>query len=232
MTVQLLDLSHRIEFGMLTHPGLPGPTWQAFRTREQYRESSGTDFQIDQVTMVGNTGTYLDSPFHRFADGDDLASIPLSAIADLPTYVVDARQTGRGVGADVLAAALGDAAGGVLTGAAVLLLTGGDAAWGGEAYAADAPFLTGDGTAWLVERRPALVGIDAVNIDDLADQSRPAHTQLLGAGVFILEHLTGLAALPARGARLHAAPPPWSGVGTWPVRAYALVPKDAETAPA
>jgi kynurenine formamidase len=96
MTSQLLDLSHRIEPGMFTHPGLPGPTWEPFRTREQYRQSSGTDFQIDQVTMVGNTGTYLDSPFHRFADGGDLASLPLGAVADLSAFVVDARQTGRG----------------------------------------------------------------------------------------------------------------------------------------
>jgi arylformamidase len=226
---QLIDLSHRIEPGMFTHPGLPGPTWEPFRTREESQQTSGTDFQIDQVTMVGNTGTYLDSPFHRFADGGDLASLPLTAVADLPLFVVDARPGGRGVGPDVLAGALDDArADEALAGAAVVLHTGGDQAWGGEAYANDAPFLTGDGAAWLMEHRPALVGIDAVNIDDLADPTRPAHTQLLGAGVLILEHLTGLAALPACGARLHAAPPPWSGVGTWPVRAYAVVPGAAE----
>src|SRR5215203_2056118 len=200
MTARLVDLSHRVEMGMFTHPGLPGPTWEAFRSREQYRESSGTDFQVDRVTLVGNTGTYLDSPFHRFADGG----------------------SERGVGPDVLAGAL-DAAGDAVTGAAVLLHTGGDRAWGGEDYARDAPFLTGDGAGWLVERRAALVGIDAVNIDDLEDASRPAHTRLLAAGVLILEHLTGLADLPDSGARLHAAPPAWSGVGTWPVRAYALV---------
>ncbi len=225
MTSQLIDLSHRIEPGMFTHPGLPGPTWQAFRTREEYRESSGTDFQIDQVTMVGNTGTYLDSPFHRFADGGDLASVPLTAVADLPVFVVDARSGGRRIGPEELDGALDDAvAGGALAGAAVLLHTGGDQAWGGPAYAEDAPFLSGDGATWLLEHRPALVGIDSVNIDDLADPVRPAHTQLLGAGVLVLEHLTGLAAVPARGARLHAAPPPWSGVGTWPVRAYAVAP--------
>jgi kynurenine formamidase len=153
MTSQLFDLSHRIEAGMFTHPGLPGPTWQAFRTRQEYQESSGTTFQIDQVTMVGNTGTYLDSPFHRFADGGDLASLPLTAVADLPLLVVDARDGGRGVGADVLADAL---AGEALAGAAVLLHTGGDQAWGGEAYAHEAPFLTAEGTAWLVEHGPAL----------------------------------------------------------------------------
>ncbi|MGH8892103.1 MAG: cyclase family protein [Actinomycetes bacterium] len=225
MTVQLLDLSHRIEAGMFTHPGLPGPAWDPFRSREESRQASGTDFQIDRVTMVGNTGTYLDSPFHRFADGGDLASLPLSAVADLPTLVVDARPGGRGVGAELLAAAHGDAvADGALVGAAVLLHTGGDQAWGTEAYGVDAPFLTGDGAAWLMEHRPALAGIDAVNIDDLADPTRPAHTQLLGAGVLVLEHLTRLGAVPSRGARLHAAPPAWRGVGTWPVRAYALVP--------
>jgi kynurenine formamidase len=228
MASQLLDLSHRIEPGMFTHPGLPGPTWEPFRSREQSRESSGTDFQIDQVTLVGNTGTYLDSPFHRFADGDDLARVPLAAVADLPIFVVDARLTGRGVDADVLAEALGSAPGDAVEGAAVLLLTAGDRAWGDPAYAQDAPFLTTEGAAWLVDHRPSLVGIDSVNIDDLGDQTRPAHTQLLAAGVLILEHLTGLAAVPARGARLHAAPPPWSGVGTWPVRAYALVPSDAQ----
>jgi arylformamidase len=233
MTSQLFDLSHRIEPGMFTHPGLPGPTSKPFRTREESQQTSGTDFQIDQVTMVGNTGTYLDSPFHRFADGGDLASLPLTAVADLPLLVVDARPGGRGVGPDVLAAALGEAvAEDRVARAAVLLHTGGDQAWGGEEYAQDAPFLTGDGAAWLVEHRPALVGIDAVNIDDLADPTRPAHTRLLGAGVLILEHLTGLASLPVRGARLHAAPPQWSGVGTWPVRAYAVLPDNGKTSEA
>ena len=222
MTARLVDLSHRVEMGMFTHPGLPGPTWEAFRSREQYREATGTDFQVDRVTLVGNTGTYLDSPFHRFADGGDLASLPLSAVADLPVLLVDARGGGRAVGPDVLAGAL-DGAADAVAGAAVLLHTGGDRAWGSEEYARDAPFLTGDGAGWLVDQHPALVGIDSVNIDDLDDTTRPAHTRLLAAGVLVLEHRTGLSALPDRGARLHAAPPAWSGVGTWPVRAYAVV---------
>ena len=225
MTGQLIDLSHRIEPGMFTHPGLPGPEWEPFRTRDESRKTAGTDFQIDRVSMVGNTGTYLDSPFHRFADGGDLDSLRLEAVADLPILVVDARGDGRGVTAGVLAGALTEAvAADAVAGAAVLLRTGGDAAWGTAAYTENAPFLTGDGATWLVEQRPALVGIDAVNIDDLADPARPAHTQLLGAQVLVLEHLTGLGAVPPRGARLHAAPPAWRGVGTWPVRAYALVP--------
>jgi arylformamidase len=222
VTSRVVDLSHTVEPGMLTHPGLPGPEREVFRSREQYRESTGTDFQIDRVTMVGNTGTYLDSPYHRFADGDDLASLPLSAVVDLPVLVVDARTGGRAVDADLLTRALSGAPAGEVRGAAVLLHTGGDVAWGGEGYAEDAPFLTGDGADWLTEHRPALVGIDAVNIDDLADLSRPAHTRLLGAHVLVLEHLTNLAAVPARGARLHAAPLAWRGIGTWPVRAYVL----------
>ena len=220
MSTRLLDLSHPIVAGMHTHPGLPGPEWEPFRTREQSRASAGTDFQIDRVCMVGNTGTYLDSPFHRFPHGGDLASLPLEAVVDLPTVVVDARRVGRAIGAAVLSETLADDD---VRGTAVLLLTGSDRAWGTEAYGQDSPFLTAEGAEWLAERTPALVGIDAVNVDDLEDPRRPAHTRLLGDGVLVLEHLTGLGAVPARGARLHAAPVAWRGVGTWPVRAYALV---------
>jgi arylformamidase len=215
----LIDLSHPIEPNQLTHPGLPAPTWEAFRSREEYRQATGTDFQIDRVCMVGNTGTYLDSPFHRFADGPDLAALPLHAVADLPIVVADLRGQ-RAVTADLLVERLPAR---LLAGSAVLLHTGGDLAWGTPGYGEDAPFLTADGAELLVERKPALVGIDAVNIDDLADVSRPAHTTLLGDGVLVLEHLTGLAALPAAAARLHAAPPAWHQIGTWPVRAYAVV---------
>ena len=216
---RLVDLSQPIRFGQVTHPGLPAPAWEAFRSREDYRRTTGTEFQVDRVVMVGNTGTYLDSPFHRFAGGDDLAALPLRAVVDLPVAVADVWGR-RAVDADLLERRLG---GDRVAGAAVLLYTGGDAAFGTAAYAHEAPYLTADGAAWLADRGPALVGIDAVNIDDLDDATRPAHTRLLAAGVLVLEHLTGLAGLPDRGARLHAAPPAWSGVGTWPVRAYALV---------
>jgi kynurenine formamidase len=217
---RLLDLSHQITPGMFTHPGLPGPEWEAFKTRQEYEQVSGTTFQIDRICMVGNTGTYLDSPFHRFADGTDLAGISLDAVVDVPVLLVDGRGH-RAVGVDVLAKAVGDED---IAGAAVLLHTGGDEHWGTDAYAVDAPYVTGEAADWLVQRRPALVGIDAVNIDDLADLSRPVHTGLLGNDVLILEHLTNLGVVPDRGARLHAAPLAWHGVGTWPVRAYALVP--------
>lgn len=220
---QLVDLSHDITPGMFTHPGLPGPERQDHRSREEYERSTGTTFQIDRVCMVGNTGTYLDSPYHRFADKPDLAGLPLSTVANLRLVIVDARRV-RAVGPDDLHACLGEQD---LSGGAVLLRTGGDEHWGSERYAVDAPYLTAAGAEWLARKRPALVGIDSVNIDDLDDVSRPAHTRLLGNGILILEHLTGLAALPATGGRLHAAPLAWHGVGTWPVRAYALVENDA-----
>ena len=216
---RIVDLSHELKAGMFTHPGLPGPEWEAFKTRQDYEQASGTTFQIDRICMVGNTGTYIDSPFHRFADGGDLATISLEAVVDLPVFLVDARQQ-RAVGVDTIATAVGDED---LSGAAVLLHTGGDQRWGGDKYAVDAPYVTAEAADWLTQRQPALVGIDAVNIDDLADLARPVHTRLLGDDVLILEHLTGLDGLPARGARLHAAPLAWHGVGTWPVRAYALV---------
>ena len=219
---RIVDLSHPIAPGQMTHPDLPAPRWRAFRSRDDYRRSTGTEFQVDEVVMVGNTGTYLDSPFHRFPGGTDLAGLPLAAVADLETVVVDVRGR-RAVDARALAAAVGDVP---LLGCAVLLHTGGDVAWGTPRYAVDAPFLAADGADWLAVRRPALVGIDAVNIDDLDDPARPAHTGLLGRGVLVLEHLTGLAALPGRGARLHAAPPAWCRIGTWPVRAYAVLPGD------
>lgn len=218
----LVDLSQPIRLGESNHPGLPGPQWAAFRSREEYRSTTGTEFQVDRVVMVGNTGTYLDSPFHRFPDGHDLAGIALSAVADLSVVKVDARRQ-RAVDVATLTKHLGEAQAG-LEGTAVLLHTGGDATYGTPAYFDDAPYLTGNAATWLAQREPALVGIDAVNIDNLDDTSRPAHTRLLAAGVLIIEHLTRLHAVPDRGARLHAAPPAWHGIGTWPVRAYALLP--------
>ena len=140
---RIVDLSHPISAGMYTHPGLPGPAVAPFRTRESYREAAGTDFQVDRIDLVGNTGTYLDSPFHRFAAGDDLAAVPLTAVVDLPVHVVHVTHR-RDVDVEDLAGGLGA---GDLGGAAVLLHTGGDRAWGTEAYADSAPFLTGRGPA-------------------------------------------------------------------------------------
>ncbi len=168
--------------------------------------------------MVGNAGTYLDAPYHRFADGPDLAAIPLTRTAGLPAVVV--RVTGtyqRQIGVGALAAA-------DVSGKAVLLHTGDAARFGTPQYAEDAHYLTRDGAAWLTGHQPALVGIDAVNIDDTADRERPAHTLLLGAGIPVIEHLTGLDQLPLAGATFTAVPLPVAGMGSIPVRAFARLP--------
>lgn len=217
---RLVELNHVITPGMVTYPGLPGPEFTPHVTRERSRESyaAGTEFQIDRISMVGNTGTYLDSPCHRYAGGADLSEIPLDALADLPAAVV------RTVGAGSRAIDVGALAATEVRGRAVLLHTGGDRHWGTPAYAEDAPYLTGDGARWLVEHGAVLVGIDAVNIDDATDLTRPAHTVLLAAGVPIVEHLTGLDQLPPSGARFTAAVARFAGVGTATVRAFAAVP--------
>jgi arylformamidase len=217
---RLVELSHVLESGQVTYPGLPAPVVSAHLTREASRGTyaEGVEFAIDRIEMVGNTGTYLDSPHHRYAGAPDLAGLPLEKLVDLPAVVV--RTVGsRTRGVDVGALAAYDVAG-----RAVLLHTGGDEFWAQPRYAQDAPFLTAAGAEDLVSRGAALVGIDSVNIDDIADRARPAHSALLAAGIPIVEHLTGLDQLPPHGARFTAAPPRWSGVGTFPVRAYALVP--------
>jgi len=212
-----VELSHVIEAGMTTYPGLPGPQITPHLTRAASRETyaPGTEFAIDRISMVGNTGTYLDSPYHRYEHGADLAGLPLESLVDLPAVVV--RAGGRAVDTD-------DLAGHDIAGCAVLLHTGGDAGWGTRDYGRDAPYLSGAGARWLVEHGARLVGIDAVNIDDTGTGERPAHSVLLAAGLPVVEHLTGLGELPPTGARFTAAPPRVAGFGTFPVRAYAAVP--------
>lgn len=217
---RLVELNHVITAGMTTYPGLPGPEISPHLTRadSRGRYAPGTEFAIDRISMVGNTGTYLDSPFHRYPDGTDLAGVPLDAVADLPVVLV--RLTGSAE-PGVAAAALAPYD---VAGAAVLLHTGWDRHWGTDAYGApDAPYLTEDGARALAATGARLVGIDSVNIDSTAGDTRPAHSILLAAGIPVLEHLTGLDQLPPTGARLHAAPPRVRDFGTFPVRAYAVL---------
>lgn len=217
---RLVELSHVIRAGMITYPGLPGPEITPYLSREASREhyGPGTEFTIDRLTMIGNTGTYLDAPFHRYPDGIDLSGIPLAGTVDVPAVVVrigGAAQRGIDVGA--LAAH-------EVAGAAVLLHTGDDAGFGTPAYADDPHFLTRTGATWLAGHGAALVGIDAVNIDDSADLRRPAHSILLAAGIPVVEHLTGLEQLPPTGARFTAVPLRVAGLGTVTVRAFGRVP--------
>ncbi len=215
---KLIDLSHEIEHGLETYRGLPPPVISDFLSREASRShyAAGTEFHIGKIEMVANTGTYLDSPFHRHADGADLAALPLERLADLEVVVVRAPfEQGRAIDAPAFAS-VGD-----VRGRAVLVHTGFDRHWRTERYFTGNPFLTEAAASLLVERGAALVGIDSLNIDDTGDGRRPVHTRLLAAGIPIVEHLTNLAALPDQGFRFFAVPPKVKAFGTFPVRAFA-----------
>lgn len=215
---RFIELSHVITDGMVTYPGLPGPRISDHLTREDSRKtySPGTTFQIGRIEMVSNTGTYLDSPWHRFGDGPDLSGLVLESLADLEGVVV--RLPEQTTAVDRLLLAPYD-----VRGKAVIVHSGWDRHWGRPAYGAGGhPHVTAEGAAWLVEQGAALVGIDSVNIDDTTDGARPAHTALLGAGIPVVEHLTGLGSLPPHGFRFFATPPRVAGMGTFPVRAFAI----------
>ena len=219
MSRRFVDLSHEIVDGMTTHPGIPGPTITTFLSYEESaaRYAPGTRFQIGRIDLVANTGTYIDTPAHRFEGGADLGDLALDAVVDVPGIVVECRgRPDLAVGPDAFE-------GMTVEGRAVLLRTGWDAHWGTPAYLSDHPFLTEAGATWLVEHRAALVGIDSLNIDSLSDSTRPAHTIILGAGIPLVEHLTGLEALPDEGFRFFAVPPRIRGMATFPIRAFALV---------
>ncbi|GAB3139631.1 hypothetical protein GCM10027290_09140 [Micromonospora sonneratiae] len=219
---RLVELSHVIRDGMTTLPGWPAPritewlTWEA--SRANY--AAGTEFHVARIDMIANTGTYVDTPAHRWAGQADLSGVALDRLADLPGVVVRVPAGVRAVDRLMLAPY-------EVTGRAVLLHTGWDEHFGTDRYGSpEHPYLTGDGAQWLVEAGAALVGIDSINIDDMspaAAGTRPAHSALLAAGVPIVEHLRGLDALPPDGFRFTAAPPRVDGMGTFPVRAFAIV---------
>lgn len=214
-----IDLSHTIEHGMVTYPGLPGPVICDFLSREASRAmyAPGVEFQIGKIEMVANTGTYLDSPFHRYATGKDLARLPLESLGDLDAVVVRVGpDSGRAISRHPFQ-------GRDLEGKAVLVETGWDAHWRTERYLSGHPFLTGDAAEFLLDQGVTLVGIDSLNIDDTGDWSRPVHSALLGAEVPIVEHLCNLSRLPERDFRFFAVPPKVAGFGTWPVRAFGHV---------
>lgn len=223
---RLVDLSHTIRAGLVTYPGLPAPTIAPHLTREASRAvyAPGTEFALDVITMIGNTGTYLDSPFHRYAGGGDLASLDLATLVGLTAQVFHLTDVqGRGIGVEHLQGAGRTAAD--LAGSAVLLHTGWDRHFGVPAYATDAPFLTEAGAHYLADAGVALVGIDSVNIDDTqSGGTRPAHSILLDARIHVVEHLTRLGDLPESGALFTAVPPKVEGFGTFPVRAFAQLP--------
>ena len=214
---RFIDLSHAVGDGDVTYPGLPAPRVAAHVTFEASRShyAAGTEFEIARIEMVANTGTYLDAPSHRFRGRSDVAALPLEALADLAGVCVDARAVGRAIQASVFGEL-------ELRGRAVLVLTGWSRHFGTPQYGAGHPFMTAEAARALVERGAALAGIDSLNIDDTADGSRPAHTALLAASIPIVEHLRGLEELPRQGFRFLAVPPRLRGLGSAPVRAFAI----------
>jgi kynurenine formamidase len=215
----LIDLSHTLEDGMITYKGLPAPIICDFLSRERSRAmyAEGTEFHIGKIEMVANTSTYLDSPFHRFADGKDLAELELSCLANLAGVLVQrVERTSRAIGPEAFA-------GLAVKGKAVLVHTGWASHWRTDQYFEGHPFLTEAAAQYLVEAGATLVGIDSYNIDDTTDGTRPVHTLLLGADIPIVEHMQGLERLNGREFRFFAVPVKVKNFGTFPVRAFAVV---------
>lgn len=215
-----IDLSHTIREGLVTLPGVPAPSFAPHLRRGEGAYAPGTTFAMDILTLPGNTGTYLDTAFHRYADGGDLAALDLATLVDLPAEVFHLDDAaGRAIPASVFYDR-------DVRGKAVLLHTGWDRHFGTPAYADGAPYLSPEGVDYLASQAVQLVGIDSINIDDMspaAHGERPAHTTFLARGIHVVEHLTNLGALPPSGARFTAVPPKVAGTGTFPVRAFARV---------
>jgi kynurenine formamidase len=216
---RFIDLSQTVAHGLITYKGLPGPIICDFLSREQSRRhyAPGTEFQIGKIEMVANTGTYLDTPFHRYEGGQDLAGLKLKSMANLDGLVVWA----KGQGQRAIDKAAFEKAN--VHGKAVLIHTGWDVYWRKLRYFEGHPFLTKDAAQFLREQGVVLVGIDSYNIDDTADLERPAHSILLSAGIPIVEHMCHLKELPKKGFKFFAVPPKIKGMGTFPVRAFAIV---------
>jgi arylformamidase len=218
-----IDLSHTIEDGMITYQSLPGPVISDFLSREKSRDlySHDTEFHVALIEMVSNTGTYMDTPFHRYEGGRDLADLELSQLVDLEAITIKANDLpDKSIG-------ISPFKGYDLTGKAVLVYTGFDKNWGTEKYFIDHPYLTKEAAEYIAEQLPVLVGIDTYNIDDVADKSRPAHTILLGKDILIIEHMCNLRELPEEGYTFTAVPQKIRGVGSFPVRAFATVSRES-----
>lgn len=215
---RLIDVSHVVEHGMVTYKGLPAPIICDYLSRQQSRAiyAPGTEFHIGKIEMVANTGTYLDSPFHRYADGKDLADLSLSSLANLDCIVI---RLPSGAPRAISRVSLRPED---VRGRAVLFETGWDRHWRTDAYFEGHPYLTGELAEWLGRSGAALVGIDSLNIDDTDDGARPVHSVLLGRDIPIVEHLRGLGAVPERGGRFFGVPVKVRGFGTFPVRAFVL----------
>ncbi len=212
----LIDLSHTVEHGLVTYKGLPAPIICDYPSRENSRKiyAPGTEFQIGKIEMVANTGTYMDSPFHRYADGKDLSELPLENLAGLPAIKVDARGA-QSINAGFFSGFRD------LAGKAVLVETGWSRHWKTDQYFEGHPFMTEDAARFLADAGVRLVGIDSHNIDSTRDGNRPVHSTLLRQEILIVEHMTSLETAPAEGFEFFAVPVKIKGFGTFPVRAFA-----------
>ncbi len=219
MPVRFIDLSHTVEDGLITYRGLPAPIICDYLSREASRQhyAPGTEFHIGKIEMVANTGTYVDAPFHRYADGKDLSELPLESLARLPGVVIRAvARSERAIDATLFRDL-------PLAGKAVLVHTGWSRHWNTEPYFEGHPYLTADAARFLHEAGARFVGIDSLNIDDISDLQRPVHSTLLKNDIPIGEHLTGLDQLPDRDFYFYAVPVKVKNFGTFPVRAFATV---------
>jgi arylformamidase len=217
--VKLIDVSHAVESGMLTYKGLPAPIICDYLSREASRKlyAAGTEFQIGRIDMIANTGTYVDAPFHRYAEGKDLSQLSLGLLANLDCIVARIDPAAART-IDRLPFSAADA-----RGKAVLIHTGWDRHWRTDPYFEGFPYLSGRLAQWLRDAGAVMVGIDSHNIDCTDSGERPVHSTLLGAEIPIVEHLCGLGAVPDRGAKFFAVPVKVKGLGTFPVRAFAAV---------
>jgi kynurenine formamidase len=218
MSAELIDLSHEVEADMVTYPGLPGPVISDFLGRAESREryAGQAEFCITRIEMVANTGTYLDAPYHRFADGPDIGQLPLASMAGLPGIVIS-------LGSQQVLEPR-HLAGLSLRDHAVLVHTGWSSHWRTARYGdSDHPYVSSDAADALAEAGATLVGIDSVNIDCMSDPRRPAHTALLRRNIPIVEHLTNLQAIANRPFTFFAVPPRIRGMGTFTVRAFAMI---------
>ncbi len=219
MKTRYVDLSHTIRHGTITYPGLPSPVITDFLSREDSKTNyaAGTEFHIGRIDMVANSGTYLDTPFHRYPEGDDLSKLPLEKLVDLEAIIIDVSSyPTRAIGPEVLV-------GKEIRGRSVLFRTLWSRHWGTERYLSSHPFLTAEVARVLIDGGVALAGIDSLNIDDNSGRERPVHTLLLGRGIPIVEHLTNLDSLPSDGFVFSAVPVKVEGLGSFPVRAFAKV---------
>ena len=214
----LIDLSHTVEHGLVTYKGLPAPIICDYLSREASRQryASGTEFHIGKIEMVANTGTYLDSPFHRYADGVDLSGLRLEQLARLDALKVSARDR-QSINASHFSALKN------IAGKAILVETGWSRHWKTDQYYEGHPYLTEDAAQFLADAGVVLVGIDSHNIDSTHDGHRPVHSILLRRGILIVEHLTALDRVPAAGFKFSAVPVKVKGFGTFPVRAFAEI---------